>query len=93
MALQMDYYQPQYQITFYNCYWKIEVENGISGGKTKLRARLNCYRDKATADTNFGKFCDYDLEFPPNLDSRDNFIAQAYNYAKTLPFFSGAIDV
>jgi len=89
----MDYHESRFDITFSNCYWKIEIDNGIQGGKTKLRARLNCFKDKATADTNLGKYCDYDLEFPPNLDSRDNFIAQAYNYAKTLPFFFGAIDV
>jgi hypothetical protein len=93
MALLKDFYEPLYQMTFSDCYWKIDTENGITGGKTMLRIRFHCYKDKAAADTNAGKYGYFDTEFIPNLDSRDNFIAQAYNYAKTLPFFIGSIDV
>ena len=92
MALIMNYYQPQYEITIAGCYWKIEVDNGIQGGKTKLRARMNCFKDKATADTNQNKYSDIDFEFVPDMNSSDNFIKQAYDYAKTLPEFSGAVD-
>lgn len=93
MALIMNYYQPQYEITIAGCYWKIEVDNGIQGGKIKLRVRLNCFKDKATADTNQGKYSDFDFEFTPNLSAGvDNFIAQAYEYVKTLPEFSTAVD-
>ena len=47
MALIKDYYQPQYQVTIAGCYWKIEVDNGIWGGKTKLHARLNCFKNQS----------------------------------------------
>jgi hypothetical protein len=92
MALIKDFYQSQFEITIAGCYWKIEVDNGIQGGKTKLKARMNCFKDKATADTNQNKYSDFDFEFVPDLNSVDNFIAQAYTFAKTLPEFSGAID-
>jgi len=92
MALQMNYYNPQFQFTIDNCYWKIEVENGITGGKEKLRARINCFKNKDVADTNQNKYSDYDFDFVPDLNSAENFIAQAYVYAKTLPFFSTAVD-
>jgi len=92
MALQMNYFVSQYQITINDCYWKIEVDNGINGGKEKLRVRINCFKNKETADNNQDKFFDYDFEFIPDLNSTSNFIAQAYIYAKTLSFFSTAID-
>ena len=93
MALIKDYYQPQYEITIAGCYWKIEVNNGITGGKTKLKARMNCFKNQTIADTNNDKYCDFDFEFIPDLSANaDNFIAQAYEYAKTLPEFSGAVD-
>lgn len=92
MALQMNYHQPQFQITIQNCYWKIELDNGIQGGKEKLRTRINCFKNKVVADTNQDKYSDYDFEFVPDLNSELNFIAQAYVYAKTLPFFATAID-
>jgi hypothetical protein len=93
MALIKDYYQPQYEITIAGCYWKIDVENGIGGGKNKLRARLNCFKNQSIADTNQNKYADFDFDFTPDLNSADNFIKQAYVYVKTLPEFSGAIDV
>jgi hypothetical protein len=93
MALQMNYYVPQYQITINDCYWKIELENGISGGKEKLHARICCYKNKEVADSNQNKYCDYDFEFVPDLKSFDNFITQAYDFLKTMPLFSTAVDV
>jgi hypothetical protein len=93
MALTMDFYQPQYEVTIAGCYWKIEVDRGIEGGKTKIRARMNCFKDKATADTNQNKYSDFDFDFVPDLSvGAANFIAQAYAYAKTLPEFATAID-
>lgn len=89
----MNYYQPEFEITIYNCYWKIELDNGIQGGKNKLHVRMNCFKNKDVADTNKGKYCDYDFDFVPDLNDTSNFIAQLYNYAKTLPYFFGAIDV
>lgn len=31
--------------------------------------------------------------FTPNFNSEDNFMAQGYNYLKTLPEFTGAVDI
>lgn len=93
MALIENYTVPQYEITIPNCYWKVELENGLRGGKEKLHCRLNCFKDKTTADTNKNKYSDYDFEFVPNLSGNTgNFIKQAYIYVKTLPKFSGATD-
>jgi hypothetical protein len=68
------------------------LENGIVGGKDKIKVRLNCFKDKNVADTNRNKYADFDFQFVPDLNSPNNFIAQAYLYAKTLPQFTGAID-
>ena len=92
MGLIKDYYQPQFEITIVNCYWKIDLENGITGGKLKLQVRLNCFKNKAIADTNQGKYADFDFDFIPDLNSGVNFIQQAYDFVKTLPEFSGAVD-
>jgi hypothetical protein len=93
MALQKDYYQPRYEITIQNCYWKIAIDDGITGGKEKLSVRMLCYKNKDVADTNSGEYTGYSFEFIPDMGSELNFIAQAYNQAKTLPEFSGALDV
>jgi len=92
MALIKSYYQPQFKITIPDCYWKIELENGIIGGKENLKVRLNCFENKAIADTNQNKYSDFDFTFVPDLNSTVNFIAQAYGYAKTLPEFVDAVD-
>jgi hypothetical protein len=52
-----------------------------------------CYADQAVADTNSNEYAGFSFEFAPDLESADNFIKQAYDYAKTLPEFSGAVDV
>ena len=93
MALQKDYYVAKYDITKSDCYWKVEQEFGIQGGKTLLRCRMLCYPDQATADINAGEYAGFQFEFVPDMESADNFIKQAYDHAKTLPEFSGAVDV
>ena len=93
MALQKDYYNSRFDVTKSDCYWKIAVDDGIQGGKAQLRGRLICFPDQATADTNAGEYSAFDFQFTPDLESADNFIKQAYEYLKTLPEFSGAIDV
>lgn len=93
MALQKDYYIARFDVTKSDCYWKVAIDHGIQGGKTELKCRMLCYKDQATADTNSGEWAGFDFEFTPDLESSDNFIKQAYNYAKTLPEFSGATDV
>ncbi len=93
MALLMEYYQEQFELTIPNCYWKVEIDNGINGGKNKLHIRMNCFKNKEIADTNQNKYCDYDFEFSPDLsETADNFLAQAYTFAKTLPKFTTAVD-
>ena len=93
MALQKDYYVARFDVTKSDCYWKVALEGGIDGGKTQLRCRMLCYANAAVADTNSGEYAGFSFEFAPDMESADNFIAQAYDYAKTLPKFSGAIDV
>jgi hypothetical protein len=93
MALQKDYYVARYDVTKTNCYWKVAVESGINGGKTLLRCRMLSYANQTEADTNSGDYGGFNFEFTPDLESADNFIKQAYVYAKTLPEFSAAIDV
>ena len=93
MALQNDYYDNRLEVTKTNCYWKIAIEDGINGGKTLLRGRILCYKDKITADTNSNEYSGINFELVPDLDNDVNFIAQAYTYLKTLPEFSGAINI
>lgn len=92
MALLKNFHNEQYDVTIANAYWKVEVETGIVGGKNKLRVRMACFKNKTIADTNQDKLGDFDFEFTPDLNSANNFIAQAYLYARTLPEFAGSID-
>ena len=92
MALLKDFFQPYFEVTIVNCYWKIETDSGIQGGKTKIKARLSCYKNKTAADKDENKYGNFDFEFVPDLNSVNNFIAQAYLFAKTLPQFTNAID-
>lgn len=92
MALLKEYYDSNLGVKIPNCYWKIELDNGIVGGKNNLRVRLSCYRNRNIADTNVNRICDFNFNFKPNLNSGTNFISQAYNYLKTLPEFKGAVD-
>lgn len=93
MALQKDYYVARFDVTKSDCYWKVALNDGIQGGKTLLNCFMLCYVDQATADTNSNEYGTFHFEFTPDLESADNFIKQAYVYAKTLPEFSGAVDV
>ena len=93
MALQTDYYVSRFEVTKKNCYWKIAVDNGINGGKLELSCRILCYKDQATADTNSGEWDSVNFSFSPDLKSDDNFLTQAYIYAKTLLQFAAATDI
>lgn len=93
MALLKNQYIKKFNITLTDCYWKIEDENGIVGGKSKIRVRMNCFRNKKNANLNKDKIADFDFEFKPNLsDDAENIVKQAYDYAKTLPEFKNAKD-
>ena len=93
MALIKDYYLTRYEVTLTDCYWKISVNNGISGGKLGLHCKLLCFKNYITANTNAGEYDTFEFYFVPDVSEESkNFLTQAYNYVKTLPNFFGAID-
>jgi hypothetical protein len=63
----------------------IKVES-VSGDKANIKASVT-FTDETTNEQLVRK----DYSFVPNMDG-GNFIAQAYNYLKTLPDFAGAVD-
>lgn len=93
MALQMDYIDSRLEVTKTNCYWKIGIDDGIQGGKNKIRCRIVCYKDQAQADINRKEYSSKSFEFVPDMVTGDNFIIQAYNHIKSLSEFSSAVDV
>jgi hypothetical protein len=64
-----------------NAYWKIEK---IEGNKDSMRVEI-------CATANGQEVERFVSVFNPSLDGK-NFIAQGYDYLKTLPEFDGAID-
>ena len=94
MALQKLYKYEKLNVNLYQSYWRIDTENGISGGKNGLDVMVIGYKDQTEAQQeNPYKMAIYNFSFVPDLQSEDNFIKQAYLYLKTLPEFSAAIDV
>lgn len=93
MALQLDYHDDRLDVTIPDCYWKIPLEDGIQGGKELLNGRILSYKNETVANTNSNEYSGFRFEFVPDLESDINFIAQAYDYVKTLPEFAGATDV
>lgn len=71
------------EVVFYDPY--IRVEN-ISGNKNKLIANVYFYKKIDDIVVNTKAY-----SFKPDLNN-NNFIAQAYEYLKTLPEFEGATD-
>ena len=92
MALQNDYIN-QFGETVQNCYWKIGVADGISGGKYDMVGKLYCYENKEQADLNQNELFIFDFGFTLDLGAGMDIIAQAYEDAKHYPIFEGAIDV
>jgi hypothetical protein len=64
-----------------NAYWKIDK---INGDKNSMSVEI-------CATANGQQVERFVSVFNPSLDGK-NFIAQAYDYLKTLPEFAGAID-
>jgi hypothetical protein len=93
MAILKDYYNDQFDLTIPNSYWKIETGNGLMGDKTRLNIRMSCYKTKEMADNDEKRLDGFGFSFVPDLTSSENFITQAYTYAKTLDKFQGAVDV
>ena len=95
MALQLNYYYEQFDLTFTDSYWKINPDMGITGGKNKIDYSIEAFSNKTYANTkrpeNIGTKTG---SFVPDItENAKNFIEQAYLHVKTLPEFDGAIDV
>lgn len=71
------------EINFDNAYIKVVY---INGSKEMLHANVCIYDKKDGMQLDSKAF-----QFPLFLDGK-NFIAQAYDYVKTLPDFAGAVD-
>ena len=71
------------QLTAQDVYWRVFQ---IAGNKEKITATIAAYVAKDGR-----MLLNRQYEFAPNMDG-GNFIAQAYNYIKTLPEFDGATD-
>lgn len=80
IAVKTDFDQ-EYIIS--NAYIRVD---SINGGKDNLSVLVNSYKDKNLAPIKTNRFL-----FQPAMDGK-NFIAQAYDYLKTLPEFVGATD-
>jgi hypothetical protein len=81
MALQLDY--TYNGIAVKNCYCRVST---VQGGKTMLTAEVSFH-----ASSEHQAFYSKAVGFVPDMDG-DNFIKQTYQYLKTLPEFSGAVD-
>ena len=90
MALLKNYYDANLEVEVEGCYWKI---TRIEGNKLLINFLVGVYRTKEKADANYPPINEFLYQFTPSLDVEDNFIAQAYNYLKTLPMFESASDV
>ena len=81
MALQLNY--THNGIAVENCYCRVST---VQGGKTTLTAEVSFH-----ASSEHQAFYGKAVGFVPDMDG-DNFIKQAYQYLKTLPEFSDAVD-
>ena len=70
-------------VFFNNAYVKV---GALHGDKKSLRIDVNVHKTEGGAVIDSHQFY-----FTPTLDGK-NFIAQAYDYLKTLPEFAGATD-
>jgi hypothetical protein len=95
MALQMNYYHQPFDTMFMNAYWRINPISGIIGGKDRIVYIIQVYKDAGVAHSiNGQQMNEYDYSFVPDISlNAPNFIAQAYNHAKTLSMFQGSVDV
>lgn len=68
----------------------------ISGNKNNICIVLTAYKDASSMQNGLPQIEGYSLvkEFVPTLGSSvSDFISQGYNHLKTLPDFSGALDI
>ena len=95
MALQMNYYYSLIGTTIYNAYWRINTKNGLVGGKDSMNYVIEAFKDAnaAQAENPEAIYRMTYLFVPDITDGAENFIAQAYLHAKSLPYFTGSVDV
>lgn len=95
MALQMNYYYSLIGTTIYNAYWRINTKNGLVGGKDSMNYVIEAFKDANAAHAeNPQAIYRETYSFVPDItDGADNFIKQAYLHAKSLPYFTGSVDV
>lgn len=87
MALMQNYTADYYgvPVVFDDAYYKVDT---ISGTKDLQNFCVLVYKTSE-------KITQIDMQmyqFVPDLNSTENFIAQAYSYLKTLPEYANAID-
>lgn len=61
----------------------------VDGSKESLQLQVRCYREK---ESEFVLGEKYYALIPTVADGSPNFIAQGYQYLKTLPEFADAVD-
>lgn len=95
MALQMNYYSRQYDIMIYNAYWRINPKNGLVGGKDEINYIIEVFKNADMSHVENPQPLDrLTFTFLPDItEGADNFIAQAYDNAKTRPEFLNSVDV
>jgi hypothetical protein len=95
MALQMNYFHPLTETTVYNAYWRINPKNGLVGGKNEMTYVIEVFLNENVSHVQDAQAIERVVNsFIPDINvGAVNFIAQAYLHAKTLPYFSGSVDV
>lgn len=99
MALQVNWSNPDTYVTKTDAY--VRVERVVSRVEPKLVIRISVYAslaqyndgDNAPIDTKKYLLSDTDYTTTYMNGTGINLFAKAYTYLKTLPEFSGAIDV
>jgi len=92
MALRADYLNEQNE-TIPNCYWKLGVEDGITGGKHGMKCKLYCYETKEDGDLNQNELYVYPFHFDFEIGKVENIFIQIYEHLKQHNMFEEAIDV
>jgi len=94
MALQQNYYHQQLGILLFNAYWRINPKTGLVGGKDEMNYIIEVFKDAGASHVEHAQPIDrLTLMFVPDINSANNFIAQAYSHAKSTQYFNGSVDV
>ncbi len=90
----MNYNHPELGVIIYNAYWRINPHSGIIGGKDGIKYTIEVFKNADAAhQANSKCIKGFTYLFVPDLrKSAPNFIAQAYNHAKTTNYV-GSVDV